>query len=208
MKIEAKTMKIETLGNGAFRILTDEDVKEINKKQLIDLIPGTVFTEGSVRFVVLEHKECGTVVIEASARPERVFDEDTPDWAASDLRNYLNIEVLKEYEAAFGKDNIIESETDLTTLDGLNNYGTCMDKVRLLTFEEYRKYQHLFVRESNLEWTCTAWSSKERGWEYSVCVVSPQGYIGSFNCFNYIGVRPLCILKSNIFVSLEENENE
>ena len=55
-------------------------------------------------------------------------------------------------------------------------------------------------------WTCTPWSTKERGWEYSVAVVSPSGDIRDFSYDGSLGVRPFCILKSNIFVSKVEEE--
>lgn len=76
-------------------------------------------------------------------------------------------------------------------------------KVRPLTFDEARKYNDLLVNKDlpDWYWTCTAWSTEERGWGNSVAVVSPSGYV-SLNRYYYgRGVRPFCILKSNIFVS-------
>lgn len=207
MRIEAKKMKVEMLGNGVLRILTDEDISEVgianNCKELKELEPGTIFVENGLKFVVLEQLEEGTKVTELKLRGDKKFDEDSPDWEASELREYLNTETLTEYEKMFGTENIVETETDLTTLDGLKDFGTCEDKIRIMTFEEYRKYQHLFDREEDWEWTCTPWTVKERGWEYTVCVVSPRGGIDYSVCYNDLGVRPLCILKSSIFVSLE-----
>lgn len=203
MIVEAKKMKVETLGNGNIRILTDDDVKEISKVQLSELEPGEIFTAGDKRFVVLNHYGDTTAIIEADTRDDMVFDDDCPNWISSSLRNHLNVNVLKEYEEMFGAENIVETETDLTTVDGLKNYGTCDDKIRLLTFEEYRKYQGLFTREEKWEWTCTPWTIPERGWKYSVCVASPGGYFNRSGCLGIFAVRPFCILKSNIFVSKE-----
>ena len=81
-------------------------------------------------------------------------------------------------------------------------------KARPLTFEEARKYNELLVNKDlpDWYWTCTAWSTEERGWPYSVAVVSPGG---DFNHYGYCisrGVRPFCILKSNIFVSKVEED--
>lgn len=76
-------------------------------------------------------------------------------------------------------------------------------KVRPLTFDEARKYNDLLVNKDlpDWYWTCTAWSTEERGWGNSVAIVSPSGDFGYCNCRNGDGVRPFCILKSNIFVS-------
>lgn len=52
-------------------------------------------------------------------------------------------------------------------------------------------------------WTCTSWSTKERGWS-SVAVVSSSGYVDYYDCNFGFGVRPVCILKSNLFVSKVE----
>jgi hypothetical protein len=183
--------------------MTDDDVKEISKVQLSDLEPGEIFTAGEKRFIVLNHFGDTTTIIEADTREDTVFDDDNPNWISSSLRNHLNINVLKEYEEMFGAENIVETETDLTTVDGLKNYGTCDDKIRLLTFGEYRTYQGLFKREEKWEWTCTPWTIAERGYTYSVCVVSPMGVIDYRDCYCYSAVRPFCILKSNIFVSKE-----
>lgn len=78
--------------------------------------------------------------------------------------------------------------------------------VRLLTFEEAREYNDFLVKEDlgDWWWTMTPWSTEKRGWKYSLAVVSPSGYIYDCNCNGGNGVRPVCILKSNIFVSKGE----
>lgn len=169
--------------------------------ELSTLSRGETFQNG--RFVVLDHREGVTAVLDLMERPERVFDEETPDWRISELRTYLNTDVLKEYEELFGDENIVETEADLTTLDGQTEFGTCTDKVRLLTFEERRKYQGFYNHSGEWEWTVTPWSTKERGIDTSVCVVSPGGYVGNDYCDNDNAVRPFVSLKSNILVSLK-----
>jgi len=53
-------------------------------------------------------------------------------------------------------------------------------------------------------WTLSPWSTEERGWKKSITIVSPSGGIGSNDYDGEYGVRPVCILKSNIFVSKGE----
>lgn len=173
-------------------------------KKLQELEAGKVFVVNGTNFIVLNHECDKTAVIAADVLEEMVFDEDTPDWKASSLRNHLNIEVLKEYEELFGSENIVESETDLTTLDGLDYYGKCEDKIRLMTFDERRKYQKLYEHSGDWEWLITPWSVPERGWKYRVCCVSSVGDFDNYDCDCGCAVRPFCILKSNIFVSVEE----
>jgi len=179
--------------------------KESITVEMAELKAGKVFIVGEKQFVVLEQLDGATRVILNGVIEEHSFDEDSNDWSKSNIREYLNTEVLKEYESLFGEGNILESETDLTSLDGLDTYGTSRDKIRLLTFDERRKYQKLYKHSKDWEWLATPWSTTERDWKYAVCCVTPFGCVGNDSCYiGNVSVRPVCILKSSIFVSVEE----
>lgn len=175
-----------------------------NKIKLSDLKSESVFSAEKKKFTVLEQFENTTAVAEIGELEKRKFDHTSNNWAISDLRKYLNTDVLNTYEQLFGKENIVESESDLTSLDGLTDYGRCDDKIRIMTFEERRKYQHLYERKEEWEWLITPWSTTKRGWDSTICAVSPWGRIYYNFCSGDIAVRPFCILKSNIFVSMED----
>lgn len=102
--------------------------------------------------------------------------------------------------------NIIEQVVSLTSVDMQGEFKPCYCKVRPITFDEARKYNNLLVNKDldDWWWTCTPWSTADRGWKYAIAVVSPSGYIRDGDCFDGNGVRPFCILKSNIFVSKGE----
>lgn len=184
-----------------------EDQK--NKVMLKDIPVGGKFDTGIGRFIVLEQKENSTAVITEDLYREDVkFDDDCTDYKKSSLRELCEGEILNEFVTEFGEDNICENEAGLVTVDGQEVFGKLLTKVRPVTFDEGRKYNELLVNKElpDWYWTCTPWSTKERGWEYSVAVVSPSGDIIS-DSFDYsYGVRPFCILKSNIFVSKVEEE--
>lgn len=184
-----------------------EDQK--NKVMLKDIPVGGKFDTGIGRFIVLEQKENYTAVITEDLYREDVkFDDDCTDYKKSPLRELCEGEILNEFVAEFGEDNICENEAGLVTVDGQEVFGKLLTKVRPLTFDEAREYNDLLVNKDlpDWYWTCTPWSTKERGWKYSVAVVSPFGFIDC-DCCNYgSGVRPFCILKSNIFVSKVEEE--
>ena len=124
------------------------------------------------------------------------------------MRELCDGEILNEFVAEFGEDNICENEAGLVTVDGQEVFGKLLTKVRPLTFDEAREYNDLLVNKDLQDWywTCTSWSTAERDWPYSVAVVSQFGDFYYFNCVSSNGVRPLCILKSNIFVSKVEEE--
>lgn len=184
-----------------------EDQK--NKVMLKDIPVGGKFDTGIGRFIVLEQKEDSTAVITEDLYREDVkFDDDCTDYKKSSLRELCEGEILNEFVAEFGEDNICENEAGLVTVDGQEVFGKLLTKVRPVTFDEGRKYNELLVNKElpDWYWTCTSWSTKERGWEYSVAVVSPSGNFDNDRYYYSCGVRPVCILKSNIFVSKVEEE--
>ena len=185
--------------------IEEEDLK--NKMMLKDIPVGGKFNTGIGRFIVLEQKEDSTAVITEDLYREDVkFDDDCTEYRKSSLRELCEGEILNEFSDEFGKENICTNEAGLVTVDGQEVFGKLLTKVRPLTFDEAREYNDLLVNKGlpDWYWTCTPWSTKERGWEYSVAVVSPSGSVSSYGCGGSRGVRPFCILKSNIFVSKGE----
>lgn len=181
---------------------TFEEENQKNKVMLKDIPVGGKFDTGIGRFIVLEQKENYTAVITEDLYREDVkFDDDCTDYKKSSLRELCEGEILNEFVAEFGEDNICENEAGLVTVDGQEVSGRLLTKVRPLTFDEAREYNDLLVNKDlpDWYWTCTPWSTKERGLEYSVAVVSPSGNIlGNHYILSY-GVRPFCIFSSSIF---------
>ena len=184
-----------------------EEKEKANKVKLSTLSPGEVFKVGEYDFIVLEQKQEQTMVISKGFMAKnQQFDKDTKDYNKSSLKNLIEEDIQPVIEDAVGADNVIEHEVDLTSVDMQNEYGKCRCKVRPISFDEARKYNDLLPNEDlgNWWWTCTPWSTEERGFKYSIAVVSSSGYISGNLCCNCNGVRPFCILKSNIFVSKGE----
>lgn len=186
-----------------------EKEDQTNKVMLKDIPVGGKFDAGIGRFIVLEQKEDSTAVITEDLYREDVkFDDDCTEYRKSSLRELCECEILNEFSDEFGEENICTNEAGLVTVDGQEVFGKLLTKVRPLTFDEVREYNDLLVNKDlpDWYWTCTPWSTKERGWEYSVAVVSPSGNVSGLAYCDGDGVRPVCILKSNIFVSKVEEE--
>ena len=184
-----------------------EKEEQKNKVMLKDIPVGEKFNTGIGRFIVLEQKEdCTAVITEDLYREDVKFDGACTDYKKSSLRELCEDEILNEFSEEFGKENICTNEAGLVTVDGQKVFEKLLTKVRPLTFDEARECNDLLVNKDipDLYWTCTPWSTKERGWEYSVAVVSPSGYFNGRSCYGSSGVRPFCILKPNIFVSKVE----
>ena len=177
------------------------------KIQLMELTVGAVFKVGEHDFIVLEQMDGQTAVISKDFMAENVvFDGNTRDYNKSNLKNVIETEIQPAIEEAVGAGNLIEHEVTLTSVDMQNEFGKCRCKVRPITFDEARKYNDLLVNNDldDWWWTLTPWSTEERGWKWSITVVSPGGLIRWGICIGLSGVRPFCILKSDIFVSKGE----
>ena len=186
-----------------------EEVEKENEVRLAELEPGEVFKIGKYDFIVLEQdiRNHTTKVISRDLMAENiVFDEDTRDYYNSNLKKVIENDIQPIIEAEVGSDNIVEHDVDLISVDMQHEFEPCTCKVRPITFDEARKYNDLLVNEdlNGWLWTCTPWSTAERGYQLSITVVAPSGYIINYNCNSISGVRPFCILKSNIFVSRGE----
>lgn len=184
-----------------------EEAEKANKVQLSELKPGEVFKIGEHDFIVLEQKNGATKVISKGFMEENIaFDENTRDYSKSNLKKVIESDIQPIIECEVGADNIVENTVDLTSVDMQHEFKLCTCKVRPITFDEARQYNDLLVNKEldDWWWTCTPWSAADRGWEYAMAVVSSSGFINNYYCCYDFGVRPFCILKSNIFVSRGE----
>lgn len=187
-------------------VLAELKAKEQEENSLVELstlAAGQKFKTGIGNFIVLGHDEIGTKVIQEEFFAEDVkFDSNSPDYTKSELKKLFDTKILDVYEKEFGSDNLIEQTVSLKSVD-MQDYGTFNCKVRPVTFEEAREFNAFLVKPDLPDWwwTCTPWSTKERGWEYSVAVVSPRGLIGRYVYINRRGVLPVCIFSSAIFES-------
>lgn len=184
-----------------------EEEEKQSKVQLSTLNPGDVFKIGEHDFIVLMQCREETAVISKGFMAENVkFDEDSRNYKESNLKKVIENQIQPVIEKEVGSKNLIEHEVDLTSVDMQDEFGGFKCKVRPITFDEARLYNNLLVNKNLNDWwwTCTPWSTEDRGWKYSITVVAPSGLIRSRNCVSSRGVRPFCILKSNIFVSKGE----
>ena len=178
--------------------------------KLSELKPGDIFAFAGLRWVKLEEVAEGTKVIAAGKVEDQAFDtEDRNNWKESTLGEYLNNDFLEYlYDEGAAEEDFLTVVSDLTSNDGLKDYGTSEDKIALITCDDYRKYRSLIPMLASWWWTITPWSCNPSH-SYSVCNVSTSGALNSYYAHNgHCGVRPLCNLKSDTLVSFEETEEE
>ena len=179
-------------------------IKSENFKKLSKLLGvGDTFELAGYNWKILEITEEGYKCLADRLDENMKFDSSRNDWRKSELREYFNNDLFEALAENIGENNIISFQRDLISLDGQTEYGTCTDKVSLLTVDEYRKYRDLIPNTDYWWWLISPWSTPCNDDETSVTVVSSSGFIGHGICYCDLGVRPFCIFSSAIFESEE-----
>lgn len=168
------------------------------------IVPGSEVKYGHLTCVVLEDFEDSLLVLSKDSIGEMPFDDgEYNNFDISSLREYLNdgfIEELKENGADVTA--LCEFTIDLTSDDGLKDYGNSTNKVNLLSCDMYRKYRHLIPNLDNWWWLATAYSTESNGYSNYVRRVNADGTLNLSNAaFDNSGVRPAFLIKSSIFES-------
>ena len=194
--------------NGSKINLTEEQVKEMQKSfgikpiKLSDISAGETFKIGEYEFIAMEHsKETTAVLLKAFLHDEKAFGKNN-NYNGSYIDDMCN-DFEKKISDIVGDDNLIEHTVDLTSDDGLKDYGTIRRKMSLLTTDLYRRYVEILDKYNPKKywWLATAYSTPTHDNSNWIKCVSSSGIIGNDRYVNNLGVRPFCILKSNILVS-------
>lgn len=120
------------------------------KVQLKDLQRGDTFYGAGIQWLVLGHTKSSqglpivTHIVSTGIVERLAFDEkNRNNFSVSTLIAYLNGGFLERLEDAFGEGAVEEQFIDLTSNDGLKDYGNVKAKVGLLTEEEYRQHRDI-----------------------------------------------------------------
>ena len=175
--------------------------KEISGRKFYGKSVGDTFELIGVQWKILDiTKEGYSCLAMSPVLKSKEFDSVQNNWAESGLRNKLHNQILQKIKNEIGDDAVVKFKRDLTSMDGLTEYGNCMDEISLISASEYRKYRNLIPNsEKEWWWTITPWSTKGNGDNNCLAVVSPSGsfdYDGYYNCR---AVRPFCIFSSKLF---------
>jgi hypothetical protein len=172
------------------------------KRKLGDLNPGDVFKgKSETEYIVCGHEHFVTYVVRRKLLDETMRFGDTNNWTESNIRKYLNEDYVQVIEREFGNGNIVAFERDLISLDGYNDYATCVDKVSVMNVMEYVKY-HKYVGNCDFRYVLITPDSTPSGCGAGdVQCVFGGGRVGYDWCGSDFGVRPFFVLKSSTFVS-------
>ena len=97
----------------------------------IEIINDELFRIGKYEFIKFVDDNSNIIGVLKDSLCDMVFGKNN-DFSKSDILNKLNNEFLTEIENIVGKENLIEFETDLISLDGSKKHGTMKSKVSIL----------------------------------------------------------------------------
>ena len=177
------------------------------RKMLSDLEPGETFKVGEHEFVVLEHCAGETAVIYKGLLHQNMTFGENNNFAKSKVLDACE-KFADELKGIVGEENLVEHAVDLTSDDGLDDYGIIEQcRVSMLTANQYRRWMKILDMHKieRWWWLATAHSTPEHEDALWVKCVSPRGSI-NYDIYFYgcNGVRPFCIFDSYIFGSSGE----
>lgn len=167
--------------------------------KVMEAAAGKTVKVAGMMWVVLDHIEGkGTLCLMEDILEERAFhDEDNEgcnNWADSSLREYLN----SEFAARLLDRQLAEMEIDLTSDDGMKDYGKTKDYIALLTADQYRKYREFIPNADDWWWLATPWTCNSAN-SYNVRGVLTGGTLSNSGAYlGYRGVRPALIFKESV----------
>lgn len=148
---------------------------------------GERFTLDGVEFVKLEDDLDAAFAVAADTLPECCQFEDD-DAEREDHNNYAGSLLSKTVErwlrdkhpAIFSA--VVERPIDLTTMDGMTDYGKPLAVVRALTIDEYRKHRSILPLTSKPYWLATGWTTNSSPFSngnsaYCICTDGTVGGI-------------------------------
>lgn len=182
-----------------------EEFEDYKKKHMGTPKPGEVVEISGMEWMILDKLPDGYfAILNSFYGKTRMFDSDSSNWKESSLREELNTSFLEKINTPFDGNAVVEFDRNLLALDGQTEYGTCRDKISLLTVDEYRKYRKYLPNMDKWWWLITPWSTPYNDYFKSVAVVSSSGGVYYGDCYYDCGVRPACIFSSSIFESDED----
>lgn len=143
-----------------------------------------------------------------------------PDYCAfesedRDHNNFIGSNVKRVVDEWLHRHKILSEAAlalpiDLTSMDGMTDYGMPNVYGRILTVDEYRKYRRFIPLTDKPFWTATPWCTRSSHSSYYYAFnVDPDGSVDySYVYRASLCARPALALKSSLLVSVEAENGE
>lgn len=172
---------------------------------------GTAFDYAGQSWILLENDDGRTLCLSKDIIETRAFDEgNCNNFAVASSKEYLNGAYLDNLlEDVNGPNAFLTTELDLTTDDGLKDYGTCTVTIFSLTVDQYRRNRDVIPNADDWWWLSTAYSTAANGYEHGARYVGGGGTLDWYSAYiGYLGLRPACYLDSDLLISVEDGDED
>ena len=176
---------------------------------------GERFIVDGEEFVKLGEVAGGVFVLLVGTLPDYCAFESEDADDDRDHNNFIGSNVKRVVDEWLHRHKILSEAAlalpiDLTSMDGMTDYGMPNVYGRILTVDEYRKYRRFIPLTDKPFWTATPWCTRS-SFSGGDCayLVSTDGSVSDFYAyFASRCARPALALKSSLLVSVEEENGE
>ena len=178
---------------------------------------GEHFIVDGEEFVKLGDIAGGAFVLLADTLPDYCAFESEDADDDRDHNNFIGSNVKRVVDKWLHSHKILSNAAmarpiDLTSMDGMTDYGMPNVYGRILTVDEYRKYRRFIPLTDKPFWTATPWCTRSSlsSRYYNAYYVSTDGSVDYYSAyFASYCARPALALKSSLLVSVKtENEEK
>ncbi len=186
------------------------------KMEICKVRNGERFIVDGEEFVKLDDIAGGAFVLLADTLPDYCAFESEDADDDRDHNNFIGSNVKRVVDEWLHRHKILSEAAlalpiDLTSMDGMTDYGMPNVYGRILTVDEYRKYRRFIPLTDKPFWTATPWCTRSSlsGTSSYAYRVGTDGSVDNLNAYYaYNCARPALALKSSLLVSVEEENGE
>lgn len=186
------------------------------KMEICKVRNGERFIIDGEEFVKLGDIAGGAFVLLADTLPDYCAFESEDADGDRDHNNFIGSNVKRVVDEWLHSHKVISEAAlalpiDLTSMDGMTDYGMPNVYGRILTVDEYRKYRRFIPLTDKPFWTATPWCTRSSYSSYydSACRVYAGGSLHNSDVYyaRYCA-RPALALKSSLLVSVSAEDRE
>lgn len=188
------------------------------KMEICKVRNGEHFIVDGEEFVKLDDIAGGAFVLLADTLPDYCAFESEDADDDRDHNNFIGSNVKRVVDEWLHRHKTLSNAAmalpiDLTSMDGMTDYGMPNVYGRILTVDEYRKYRRFIPLTDKPFWTATPWCTRSSysGGDYdgAYFVGAGGGVDGNGRAYNaLICARPALALKSSLLVSVSVEDGE
>ena len=186
------------------------------KMEICKVRNGERFIVDGEEFVKLGDIAGGAFVLLADTLPDYCAFESEDADDDRDHNNFIGSNVKRVVDEWLHRHKTLSDAAmalpiDLTSMDGMTDYGMPNVYGRILTVDEYRKYRRFIPLTDKPFWTATPWCtrSSHSGYNSSAYSVDSDGSLDYYSAYYaYYCACPALALKSSLLVSVSAEDGE